>query len=65
MSIMLVIVGLALMVAAVFKVINVIKAILKAKGAEEPNENVIDANISEAHEEPEETVSTEVTIINE
>ena len=65
MSIMLVIVGLALMVAAVFKVINVIKAILKAKGAEEPNENVIDANISEVHEEPEETVSTEVTIINE
>ena len=43
MSIMLVIVGLALAVAAVFKVISVVKAIIKAKEEKEPNENVFDA----------------------
>ena len=48
MSIMLVIVGLALAVAAVFKIISVVKAIIKAKEEKEPDENVFDTEVSEA-----------------
>ena len=67
MSIMLVIVGLALAVAAVFKIISVVKAIIKAKEEKEPDENVFDTEVSEAKaEEPaEESESTEVVIVNE
>ena len=67
MSIMLVIVGLALVVAAVFKVISVVKAILKVKAENEPNENVIDTEVSEAQQEEqiEETISSEVATIDE
>ena len=72
MSIMLVIVGAALAVGAVFKVIGVIKAILKNKEEKEPDENVIDApaTFEPREEEPEEemvqeTESTEVTVIEE
>ena len=64
MSIMLVIVGLALAVAAVFKIISVVKAIIKAKEEKEPDENVFDAEVSEAKEEPAEE-STEVAIVTE
>jgi hypothetical protein len=67
MSIMLVIVGLALAVAAVFKVISVVKAIIKAKEEKEPNENVFDAETHEVREEEpvQESESTEVVIVNE
>lgn len=67
MSIMLVIVGLALAVAAVFKIISVVKAIIKAKEEKEPDENVFDTEVSEAKaEEPaEESESTEVVIVSE
>ncbi|MBR4275235.1 MAG: hypothetical protein IKQ34_04415 [Bacilli bacterium] len=67
MSIVLVIVGLALAVAAVFKIISVVKAIIKAKEEKEPDENVFDTEVSEAKaEEPaEESESTEVVIVNE
>ena len=70
MSIMLVIVGLALIVAATFKTISVIRAILKSKEEEEPDDNVIDASETfEAKEEPEETIqeseSTEVAVFEE
>jgi len=66
MSIMLVIVGLALAVAAVFKVISVVKAIIKAKEEKEPNENVFDAETHEVREEEpvQESESTEVVIVN-
>ena len=67
MSIMLVIVGLVLAVAAVFKIISVVKAIIKAKEEKEPDENVFDTEVSEAKaEEPaEESESTEVVIVSE
>ncbi|MBR6226505.1 MAG: hypothetical protein IKQ78_04800 [Bacilli bacterium] len=72
MSIMLVIVGAALVVGAVFKVIGVVKAILKNKEEKEPDENVIDApeTFEDKEEEPkeetvQETESTEVTVIEE
>ena len=72
MSIMLVIVGAALVVGSVFKVIGVVKAILKSKEEKEPDENVIDASETfEAREEEpkeemvQETESTEVTVIEE
>ncbi|MBR5750533.1 MAG: hypothetical protein IKX82_02660 [Bacilli bacterium] len=68
MSIMLVIVGAALAVGAVFKVIGVVKAILKNKEEKEPDENVIDApETFEVKEEEtvQETESTEVAVIEE
>ncbi|MBO4737368.1 MAG: hypothetical protein J5627_02900 [Bacilli bacterium] len=72
MSIMLVIVGAALAVGAVFKVIGVVKAILKNKEEKEPDENVIDApeTFEVKEEEPkeetvQETESTEVAVIEE
>lgn len=67
MSIMLVIVGAALAVGAIFKVIGVIKAILKNKEGKEPDENVIDTVVSETKPEEtvEETESTEVTVVEE
>ena len=72
MSIMLVIVGAALVVGSVFKVIGVVKAILKSKEEKEPDENVIDASetFEVREEEPkeetvQETESTEVTVIEE
>ena len=65
MSIMLVIVGLALAVAAVFKIISVVKAIIKAKEEKEPDENVFDAEVSEAKEEEPVEESTEVAIVTE
>ena len=66
MSIMLVIVGLALAVASVFKIISVVKAIIKVKEEKEPDENVFDAETNEIKEEPvQESESTEVVIVSE
>ncbi|MBR5990391.1 MAG: hypothetical protein IK034_00965, partial [Bacilli bacterium] len=61
-------VGAALCVAAIFKTIGVIRAILKNKEEKEPDENVIDApETFEVKEEEtvQETESTEVAVIEE
>ena len=66
MSIMLVIVGLALIVASVFKIVGTIRAILKNKEEAEPDENVFDTEVSETKVEEEQAVeSTEVAIVEE
>ncbi len=66
MSIMLVIVGLALIVASVFKIVGTIRAILKNKEEAEPDENVFDTEVSETKvEEEQATESAEVTIVEE
>ena len=66
MSIMLVIVGLALIVASVFKIVGTIRAILKNKEEAEPDENVFDAEVSETKAQEEQaTESAEVTIVEE
>ena len=66
MSIMLVIVGLALIVASVFKIVGTIRAILKNKEEAEPDENVFDAEVSETKAQEEQaTESAEVTIAEE
>lgn len=66
MSIMLVIVGLALIVASVFKIVGTIRAILKNKKEAEPDENVFDTEVSETKAQEEQAVeSTEVTIAEE
>ena len=66
MSIMLVIVGLALIVASVFKIVGTIRAILKNKEEAEPDENVFDTEVSETKAQEEQAVeSTEVTIAEE
>ena len=66
MSIMLVIVGLVLIVASVFKIVGTIRAILKNKEEAEPDENVFDTEVSETKVEKEQAVeSTEVAIVEE
>lgn len=66
MSIMLVIVGLALIVASVFKIVGTIRAILKNKEEAEPDENVFDTEVSETKVEEEQAVeSTEVAVFEE
>ena len=66
MSIMLVIVGLALIVASVFKIVGTIRAILKNKEESEPDENVFDTEVSETKAQEEQAVeSAEVAIVEE
>ena len=65
MSIMLVIVGLALIVASVFKIVGTIRAILKNKEEAEPDENVFDTEVSETKVEEQAVESTEVAIVEE